>query len=339
MRFCPHCMNWGEGDTCPYCGGSLDYQNPVHLLPVGTEFTGGGGRQYMLGASLGQGGFGVTYAGVEPETGRRIAVKEYFPTRSARRGEKGQVEPLAGQEAAYEKGRFAFVQEARMLSNLEGMPSVVQGLDYLEEYNTAYLVMEFLDGTPLYRMVAKQGSIPPAELLPRLRPLMQDLGALHHAGVIHRDISPDNVMWMQDGALKILDFGCARSMDEGKSMTVALKQGFAPVEQYQTHGQGPWTDVYALCATVYYCLTGNVPPSAPDRLLDDNLVPPSKLNVPLEAAEEKALLWGLAVPPRQRPVDMPALAQALFPQQPVDYTPPKPGLWQRFARWFQEHLA
>ena len=300
-------------------------QNPAHLLPVGAVLTGGGlGHSYRIGLYLGQGGFGVTYSAMDTQTHRQVAIKEYFPTRCAHRDPEGAVEPLSGQEAVYEGGRYSFVQEARMLAALDGMPSVVQGLDYLEINNTAYLVMEYLDGTPLYRLVKEKGRITAPELLPRLYPLIRDMGRLHAAGVIHRDVSPDNVMWMKDGTLKLLDFGCARAMEDGKSMTVALKQGFAPVEQYRTHGQGPWTDVYALCATVYYCLTGKIPPAAPDRLMEDAMAAPNTLGAGLTAEEQDALLWGLTVDPKQRPASMELLAQRLFPRQwAADH--PEPG--------------
>lgn len=350
MELCQRCMRPVQGARCPRCGGPVQWENPAHLLAVGAVLTGGGlGHSYRVGAYLGQGGFGVTYAALELETGRRVAVKEYFPTRCAARGTAGAVEPLPGQQAVYEGGRYSFVQEARMLAALEGMPSVVQGLDYLEVNNTAYLVMEYLDGTPLYRMVNRDGRIAARELLPRLYPLVRDMGRLHAAGVIHRDVSPDNVMWMEDSTLKLLDFGCARAMEDGKSMTVALKQGFAPVEQYRTHGQGPWTDVYALSATVYYCLTGKIPPAAPDRLMEDTLVPPSSLGAGLSAEEEAALLWGMTVDPKRRPAGMEAFAQRLFPAQwGASHPEPKPepapdsfpgrgargGLWESLReRW------
>ena len=303
--------------------------NPEQLLPVGTVLE-GNQYHYQLGTHLGQGGFGVTYMALELETGRRTAVKEYFPTRCCRRGKDGAVEPLPGQEEVYEGGRYHFVQEARMLSNLEGLSAVVQGIDYQETNNTAYLVMEYLEGTPLYRMVNDKGRIPAADLLPRLKPLLVDIGKLHAAGVIHRDISPDNVMWLSDGRLKLLDFGCARSMEDGKSMTVLLKHGFAPVEQYQTHGQGPWTDVYALAATVYHSLTGVVPPTSTERLLEDTLQPPTALGTDLIPEQENALLWALSVRPKERPADMAAFCARLFPEpsQPLTF-------WQKLKRLFR----
>lgn len=239
---CPNCMSMepelppGQDTrgSCSHCGGDLYKQNPPQLLPVGTVLN-CGEHSYHLGTVLGQGGFGVTYIGYDPAAGRKVAVKEYFPTRCAQRADDGRtVEPLPGMEETYAGGRYSFVKEARVLSELEGMPSVVQALAYVETNNTAYLIMEYLDGTPLYRMVdPKTGKRIPAEkLLPPLKKLLYDISRLHDKKVIHRDIAPDNIMWMPDGSLKLLDFGSARSMEDGKSMTVMLKHGFAPVEQY-----------------------------------------------------------------------------------------------------------
>lgn len=345
--FCPDCMNKIDdpGIPCGHCGSGMDGQNPDYLLPKGTVLT-DGSHTYLVGKMLGQGGFGATYIGADMDRAQRVAIKEYFPVRCAQRGPKGRIDPKPGQEKIYEGGRYSFLEEARMLASLEGMPSVVQGLVYFETNNTAYLVMEYLDGEPLYRMVEKSGRIPAQRLLPKLRLLMEDMAALHKRGVIHRDVSPDNIMWMDDG-LKLMDFGNARSIEDGKSMEVVLKHGFAPVEQYQTRGQGPWTDVYALAATVYYCLTGEIPPAAPNRAEEDTLAPPRQLGADLTPEEETALMWGLAIPPKARPADMHAFSRQMFPEPepkpvpapgpvsvPVVGPPPaKLSLWKRFRKW------
>lgn len=354
---CPHCMcptnepAPGQDTHCPSCGGDLYSQNAPQLLPVGTVLD-CGAHSYHLGAVLGQGGFGVTYIGYDATVGRKVAVKEYFPTRCAQRGEDGRtVEPLPGMEETYAGGRYSFVKEARVLSELEGMPSVVQALAYVETNNTAYLIMEYLDGTPLYRMVdPKTGKRIPAEkLLLPLKKLLSDISRLHDKKVIHRDIAPDNIMWMPDGSLKLLDFGSARSMEDGKSMTVMLKHGFAPVEQYQSHGQGTYTDVYAMAATIYYCLTAVAPPQSTERMLGGDsaqLKRPTALGVGLAPEEEDALLWGLEVLPQNRPQTMGEFAQRLFPDlkphvvQPAETTTPQPQpqprqmgkLWFQYSR-------
>ena len=136
--------------------------------------------------------------------------------------------------------------------------------------------------------------------------------AMHRAGIIHRDISPDNLMVMKKGTVKLMDFGCAKDIEGQQTKTVTLKHGFAPREQYSGRGQGPWTDVYALCATVYYCLTGKVPPRATERGGDDPLVPPGRLGADLTSAQEEALLRGLAVRAGDRWQSAAALYAALY---------------------------
>ena len=312
MEYCPHCMRPTEGAVCSHCGKEVAWSNSPELLPVGMILR--GARPYQIGAVIGRGGFGVTYIAMDLSNGRRVAVKEYFPSQTARRT-GGFLESVTGCAEAYESGRRSFVKEAQMLASLKGMSSVVQGLEYIETGGTAYLVMEYLDGTPLYRIVEEQGRIPANELMPRLKPLMEDIGKLHARGVVHRDISPDNIMWMSDGTLKLLDFGCARSTQDNKTMTVAIKKGFAPLEQYQTRRQGPCTDVYALAATVYYCVTGTLPPDAPTRLLSEQpLKSPNSLGAGLTAEQEKALLWGMELKMADRPENMEAFSRGLFPE-------------------------
>lgn len=344
-----------RGEKCPRCGGSTTQRNPEFLLQTGYVLSFGRHR-YTIGASLGQGGFGVTYTALDMGSERKVAIKEYFPTRCAKREPDGSITPKPGQEQIYSGGRHSFLMEAEMLASLEGMPSVVQGLVYFETNNTAYLVMEFIEGTPLYRIVQKDGRIPAERLLPRMRSLMEDMAGLHDMGVIHRDVSPDNIMWT-DAGLKLLDFGSAKSVEDGKSMEVVLKHGFAPVEQYQTHGQGSWTDVYALGASIYYCLTGVIPPQATERLLDDTLQPPARLGAALTPEEEAALLKAMAVRPGSRYQDMRQFANGMFPElserpsvpgpqsfqvQPVFRTAAhfipwrkKKSFWQRFRDWMK----
>ncbi len=314
MDYCPYCMRPAFGNFCGSCGKPLNYQASPFHLPAGTIL-----GAYRLGAVLGQGGFGITYIALDTKSGRRVAIKEYFPVQCCRR-EGTRVLPSPGKESLYQGGIKSFLEEARLLHSRQGLPNVVHVLNFFEAGGTAYLVMEYLEGVTLQQKIASNGPIPSGELMPKLPALLASMQILHNSGIIHRDISPDNIMWMPDGTLKLLDFGCARSMEDGKSMTVQLKHGFAPVEQYMTRGQGPWTDVYALCATVYYCLTGKVPPISPERLEKDTLVPPSALGVSLPPNQEKALLWGLQVQPKTRPATIEALAKQLYP----NLTPQKP---------------
>ncbi len=266
---------------------------------------------YRIVRVIGQGGFGITYE-CEQNGGGRVALKEYFPMRWAIRQEDGSVAPKTGQENEYQTGLTRFSDEARMLAAFKPVPSVVQVMDCFQANGTAYLVMEYLDGMPLHTKLEERGGrIPAGELLPKLQPLLRDLEELHQAGFLHRDITPDNIMWMPDGTLKLLDFGSARRMEGNQALTILLKPRFAPVEQYTTKGQGPFTDVYGLCATIYYLLTGIIPPLSLNRLEEDELQAPTRLGVGLTDEEETTLLRGLAVQPKDRIQSMAQLSREL----------------------------
>ncbi|MCD8364341.1 MAG: protein kinase, partial [Clostridiales bacterium] len=201
----------------------------------------------------------------------------------------------------YEKGLKKFLYEARTLARMEKQPEIVMVRDYFEANGTAYIVMEYVDGVDFVELRKQRGGrIPPDELFRLMEPLFAALSEVHKAGLLHRDISPDNLM-LEKGKIRLLDFGCAREVTVGaETMTIALKQGYGPIEQYQGKGQGPWTDVYALSATIYCCLTGTKPPQALDRTLDDKLIPPRELGVDISPEQQKALLKGMAVNPARR---------------------------------------
>lgn len=329
--FCPHCMRSlpGGASVCPDCKGRTRVQALPHQMPIGTVLKSRNGHSFVFGEVKGEGGFGLTYIAKELATGRVVAIKEYFPTRcQPQRLADGAVRPVSQMAENYQHGMRSFLSEASMLHAVDSIPSIVQVLDYFEAGGTAYMVMEYLQGETLSHRMAREGRMEPRVLFGKVLPLMQDMACLHDAGVLHRDIAPDNIMWMPDGTLKLLDFGCARSLEDGRSMTVVLKPGFAPIEQYQTRGQGPYTDVYALCATLYYCLTGQVPPASPDRLSavfdnqPDPLVPPTALGVKLSAEQEQVLLWGLALQPTVRPQRIGDMASRLeAAPYPVEETP------------------
>ncbi|MCM1155457.1 MAG: serine/threonine protein kinase [Roseburia sp.] len=319
-HFCPYCMREVERETevCPDCGSRLAVDTPSHHLPVGTVLKGGNGHLFLFGIVKGEGGFGLTYIGKELNSGRLVAIKEYFPSRcQPQRLPDGSIRPQERFEEIYAHGMQSFLSEASMLRAVANLPSIVYVMDYFEANRTAYMVMEYLNGSTLQHVMQKQERIPADTLISKFLPLMRDLESLHKAGVLHRDIAPDNIMWMPDGSLKLLDFGCARSLEDGRSMTVVLKPGFAPIEQYQTRGQGPYTDLYALCATIYYCITGKIPPASPERLTTtfdnqpDSLIPPSALGVSLSPEQEQILMWGLSLQPSVRPQNMETLAARL----------------------------
>ncbi|HWR23753.1 MAG TPA: protein kinase [Feifaniaceae bacterium] len=314
IRLCPNCMRESAPGVCPRCGfDGARYDAPPHQLRPGAIL----GGKYLVGRSLGEGGFGITYIGFDLNLELRVAVKEYYPngfvTRQA--SVSRSVTPLTGaQGEQYGKGLNRFVQEAKSLARFHDLDGIVSVKDFFRENGTAYIIMEYIEGETLKRHLAnKGGKLPMEETLSLLRPVMESLALVHGAGVIHRDISPDNIMLTRRGA-KLIDFGAARTYvdEENRSRTVTLKSGYAPYEQYQTRGeQGPYTDVYALCATIYRCVTGRVPPESIERLDADTLLPPSALHAALTPLEEAVLLKGLSVRARDRYQDIPQVFAAL----------------------------
>ena len=320
--YCPYCMKFVQTEICPYCGSDVNYPgNPMHL-PVGMVLN---GRQpYVIGACRGQGGFGVTYIALDPVTNTRVAVKEYFPTYCSGRNGSEKIMSYYGQEDSYNKGKERFLEEAQMLQSLSDLPAVVDVMDYFEANNTAYLVMEFLDGCSLKDYVQNNGRIPVNQLLTQMKPLLADLEQMHQRGVIHRDIAPDNIILLPDGRMKLIDFGAARSYLGEKSMSVVVKKGFAPAEQYMRKGLNACADVYALAATIYYCITGKVPADSADRQYgNDSIDAPSALGIAITARQEKALEHALQIQPSLRTQSVAHFMEELF-GEPEKETVPEP---------------
>lgn len=223
-----------ENGTCPNCGlteGSY-VPAPHHLLP-GTLLQG----RYLLGRVLGEGGFGITYVGRDTRLGVKIAVKEYYPVGNAVRNTSDsiQVNCVSRTTGSYERGKEKFLKEARTMGKLEKEPQIVAVKDFFEENNTAYIVMEYIEGTTLKELTAQHGGkIPADELFQMIKPLFPALQRMHDLGLIHRDISPDNLM-LENGNIKLLDFGCAKEifgemMQNQQTQTLILKHGYSPFE-------------------------------------------------------------------------------------------------------------
>jgi len=332
-NFCPHCMAdiRAEDNVCPHCGRDTQIRAQHHQMPIGSVLRSANGHSYLFGKVLGEGGFGMTYIAREMRSGKVAAIKEYFPIRcQIQRRPDLTVVPDTQLQELFQSGRQSFLSEASMLYAVRNIHSIVHVLDYFDANGTAYMVMEYLDGVTLADMMKTQKRFEPTLLLQKFLPFFRDLSRLHDAGVLHRDIAPDNIMLMADGSLKLLDFGCARSLEDGKSMTVILKPGFAPIEQYQSRGQGAYTDLYALCATLYYCITGKVPPAAPERMtavLDgqpDPLEAPSACGVSISEELERVLMWGLSLQPTTRPQTMEQLAAEFERALPEPEPEPQP---------------
>ncbi len=327
-KYCPYCMNrLSDGEVCPVCGLTWgNYQPQPHHLPPGTVLV----ERYMVGRVLGEGGFGITYIGRDMRLDYRVAIKEYLPSDQVSRNTEIALDVTryaTVSEEAYEKGLQRFLNEARTLALMFKQPQIVTVHDFFEANGTAYIVMEYVDGTTFAELVKQYGGrIAPEELFPMIEPLFGALANVHKQGILHRDISPDNLM-LENGNVRLLDFGSAREVQPTgqQTMTIALKKGYGPIEQYQGKGQGPWTDVYALSATIYYCLTGVKPPDAVERILDDELVPPRELGVDMPQWQEQALLYGMSVNPTKRYRTMDAMHAGLY-LPPADTIVPSPAV-------------
>ena len=326
QKYCFHCMKPLEASpACRHCG----YNNvnrlpkkPYQLHP-GTVLH----QRYLTGLALGEGGFGITYIGLDITLGKRVAIKEFFPLGIAQRvhAQSPAVEVMLPEKADFfARGVERFLSEAKSVAAFTEEEGIVDVLDYFQENGTAYIVMEYLEGKTLRELVAANGKFPADRLIALTLPVMQSLRAMHAQGMIHRDISPDNLMLTKNGDLKLMDFGSARfymSSEQGKE--IMLKPGYAPEEQYRRNSrQGPYTDVYALCATIYACITGIVPMNSPIRVNADTLKPPSQLGVRITPQQEYALMHGLAPSAQYRTPDMEQLV-AEFTAQPR-YTPSAP---------------
>ena len=274
----------------------------LHCLRKGTRLIG----RYIIEGVLGQGGFGITYLGIDELHEKKVAIKEFFPQGIVTRNieyEDTVTVTFVGEKDNYEKGKERFLKEARTMAKFSKDEGIVKALDFFEINNTAYIVMEYLEGITLKQYLRENQRIAPEDLIELLVPLIESLDEIHSQGMIHRDISPDNIMVLPDGRIKLMDFGAARDYTEfgEKSLSIVLKPGYAPPEQYQTHGvQGPWTDIYALCATMYKCITGENPPDAIERVMDDHLKKISAFGIPVLPQIEEAIIKGMSVAANDR---------------------------------------
>lgn len=304
--------------VCPYCGFDFQsYNISDRALHPGTVLN----YKYIVGKTLGEGGFGITYLAWDKYMETKIAIKEYYPSNLAMRdtskyGGNTLHISTGPQSMDFESGLNRYVREAAILSKFFDLPGIVSVKDFFYENGTAYIVMEYIEGISLKEyMNTKGGKVTSNEALNILEPIIKSLAVVHKNKLLHRDISPDNIMISRDGKVKLIDFGAARYFadDADKSMTVVLKHGYAPIEQYSRKGeQGEWTDVYALCAVLYRMMTGVVPDESIERINQDTLVPVRKLNKKVPKHIAKAIERGLSIKPEDRQQDMQELYSELY---------------------------
>ncbi|MBK6998904.1 MAG: protein kinase [Rhodoferax sp.] len=275
--------------------------------------------EYRIDRVLGRGGFGVTYLATDVNLNVQVALKEYFPQQFAHRMQDGKLEPLRRAEDAqlYHAWLDGFLEEARTLASFRH-PNIVRVARFFEANATAYMVLDYERGTCLKDWWPQNKNLSESELVALLQPLLDGLAYIHSTGYLHRDIKPDNIyVRAEDGSLVLLDFGSARRTTHAAvNADVVYTPGYAPIEQYEGHEQGPWTDVYALGATLYWMVCDQKPIPAPRRASE-----------PMHSAAElgqgrygvallRAIDWALSIEPAQRPADIPALCKALFANHP-----------------------
>ncbi len=294
MNACPYCgQSVAPSDmTCPACGSPL----AGFGLPERTLLEDG---KIQLEGVLGQGGFGITYSARSVALGIPVAVKEFFPEGSTRRGTQ-LVPPttLMGQGFGETKDRF--LEEAQLLARFQH-PGVVRVYDAFRENNTAYLVMERLEGETLLARLTRVGTLPPREVETLALEVLDALLTVHVAGLLHRDLKPDNVFLTTDGRTVLIDFGSARGFTSTKTVqhTRLVTPGYAAPEQYASSARfGPYTDLYGLAATLFHAATGQMPPSATDRFIG---TPLPELPADLSAGLRTAILHGLRLNVTERP--------------------------------------
>lgn len=300
IRRCMGCMSTYEAidEMCPFCGyiEGTPAKEAYHIKPGSLLHD-----RYTVGRAIGFGGFGITYIAWDNKLMQKVAIKEYMPSEYATRVPGNLTVTIYDGERYTEfmTGLQKFLDEAQRLAKFQNVPGIVRILDCFSENLTAYIVMEYLDGMTLKQYLAEHGGkLPYEEAVEFILPVLAALQAVHKEGIIHRDISPDNIFITEDGEVKLLDFGAARYASTGysKSLSVILKPGYAPAEQYLSHGeQGPWSDVYATAATLYRMITGVVPEEALERKEKDTLKPPAALGAKLPKNAEKAILNALNV--------------------------------------------
>jgi len=284
--------------TCLSCGynNQAEPESPLYLKP-GTLLEG----KYLIGRVLGQGGFGITYLAYDMNLTIKLAIKEYFPQDLASRAYgQTQVSAYTGSLGnQYEYGLEKFLQEARTLAQFEEHPNIVSVRDYFQANGTAYFIMSYVEGITLKEYLANSGGMLQVDKAKSIiLPIMDALKEVHTVNVLHRDVSPDNIFINLKGQVILIDFGAARQAigEKGQSLSIILKPGYAPEEQYRSKGvQGPWTDVYAVAATYYHLLTGQQPPESLERMVKDEIVLPSQIGIVISENEERAILKALAV--------------------------------------------
>lgn len=275
-------------------------------------------ERYKIEEVIGAGGFGITYCAWDPLLQSYVAIKEYYPSGIATRSADSSkvCVPVGQEQREYHRGRIRFLKEAQDVARFQSEPNIVSIYDYLEENDTAYMVMEYLHGCTLKQYIREHGGrLDTDHILHICLSVLDALAVVHKAGMIHRDISPENIFICEDLTVKLIDFGAAKQvyLDGEQTMSVVLKPGYAPPEQYaKKDKQGPWTDIYALGATLYFAATGEKPEESFGRVLEDTIKPVCEVNPEIPRAMSQVIMRAMSVKIEDRYQTVEAMREALL---------------------------
>ena len=300
-------------------------------------------ERYKIEEVIGAGGFGITYRAWDPLLQSYVAIKEYYPSGLATRSADSSkvCVPVGREQREYHRGRIRFLKEAQDLARFQSEPNIVSIYDYLEENDTAYMVMEYLYGCTLKQYIREHGGrLSTDYILHICLSVLDALAVVHASDMIHRDISPENIFICEDMTVKLIDFGAAKQvyLDGEQTMSVVLKPGYAPPEQYaKKDKQGPWTDIYALGATLYFAATGEKPEESFGRALEDTIKPVCVVNLEIPMYLSKVIMQAMSVKIENRYPTVEAMREALLDganQGEVRsiYTIPKSSIPKRYLQ-------
>jgi serine/threonine-protein kinase len=302
MIVCPYCAteNDEHNATCKTCGANLTGAKFPTALPVGTLLQSG---KYKIEKILGQGGFGITYKAFNTALGIPVVVKECHPMGASRTGTTLRP-PGTMQRAEFLETRARFADEAKLVAQLtlnKPNANIVRVYDVFTENETEYYTMEFLEGKPLSKIIEERGTLPESEVIEIARQVIMALDDVHKAGLLHRDIKPDNIMMVARGAV-LIDFGSARAFAAPGKQSIIVTPGYAPLEQYASEAKrGPFTDIYALAGTLYTALTGLEPVPATDRVSGTKQPSAKESNPKVSKGMSDVLMRAMAMKIDERP--------------------------------------
>ena len=309
---CPHCLSRVEAgkEQCPFCDKSLRNINPPGTLPYASLLAG----RYTVGRHVSTDGEGVVYAALENNGGVRVVLKEYFPvTLSEGRDSAGAILPKEGKEVLFKTTRMDFADLHRSIMRITPTTGLAAVLDVVEANNTVYAVLEQVGGESLSHYLSEHpGGVSAAQARSMMQPVMEGVAALHKAGLVHRGISPENIL-LTGGAARLCGYGTLGLRTEGSELKSQLYEGYSAPEQYSAaEFEGRCTDVYGLAAVFYRLVAGQAPVSARQRLVSDSLPSAQQLEPSVPGHVSAVLEHALEMDPAQRIQNVPELMGSLM---------------------------